>query len=385
MQQELVDAAMGLCKGVHYGPGKLSVLGETLEGLNGEALVFVDQNGFGPCGAEAYMEGLGEDLKKKFTIVQFAGKALPLECVEELYEGVKEKANVKLVVAIGGGTVMDLAKCIAVALSTKAASVDDVVEKKATGNTIDLLFVPTTAGTGSEATTFAVVYKNKVKRSVDEPALLPGSVILDENLIKSLPKPVLYTTVLDALAHSTESTWARGGTDESREYGQMAIRCILTHTLSGYQLGSHLAGKAINISRTTLSHAMSYFMSAHHGVPHGTACFLTLPYVAEFNYKATEATLSPGYTMEMLEMAFKKLFSAYGVDTVKGMQGVLFGFMEKFGISPDLASYGVTDVETLAANSITPGRSDNNPRQASVEDCAMILREVLVKSAPNGF
>jgi len=216
----------------------------------------------------------------------FFGIDLPFEAVrfsdftpnplyEDVRAGVKVLRNNKCdcIIAIGGGSGIDTAKSIKFY------------------NQIDLplMAVPTTSGTGSEATHFSVLYKNGKKHSVADRRLLPNYVILQPNVLKTLPLYQKKCTMLDALCQAIESWWSKKATPESIMYSKKAIKLILSN-MDGYLenddncnknmlTASNLAGKAINITTTTAPHAMSYKMTSLYNIPHGHAVALCLPKV----------------------------------------------------------------------------------------------------------
>ena len=157
---------------------------------------------------------------------------------------------------------------------------------------IPVMAVPTTSGTGSEATHFAVIYKDGVKQSIADQALLPEYVVLQPDVLKTLPLYQKKCTMLDALCQAIESWWSKAATLESICYARQAIRLILTYMdaymeneAEGNQnmlIAAHLAGKAINITTTTAPHAMSYALTSLYGIPHGHAVALCLPKLWRF-------------------------------------------------------------------------------------------------------
>lgn len=177
------------------------------------------------------------------------------------------------IVAIGGGSSIDVAKCI------KHHGFFD----------IPMMAVPTTSGTGSEATHFAVIYMNGEKQSIADEKLLPEYVILQPDMLNTLPLYQKKCTMLDALCQAIESWWSKKATTESIEYSRKAIKLILDHMDSYLKnedtgnmnmlIASNLAGKAINITTTTAPHAMSYKITSYYGLPHGHAVALCLPKV----------------------------------------------------------------------------------------------------------
>ncbi|MCP4215445.1 MAG: phosphonoacetaldehyde reductase, partial [bacterium] len=270
--------------------------------------------------------------------------------------------------------------------SNECEKVAEVLDNKKLENNIRLIFVPTTAGTGSEATSFAVVYRDRVKISVVGKSLLPAYTILDPLLLRSLPTGVLKATVLDALAQATESAWAVGATDESRGYSADAIRLIMRHMeeedvllrLEAFQQASYLAGKAINISKTTLCHSISYPITAYFGVAHGIAVFLSLPETARLNFDCTAETKQEQIQLSTIEKSLKLLFDCYEVTGINLMVEKLKGVMEKLEVKTRLRDYGIkeSDLPMLASKALTKGRSDNNPRKLMEEEALHLLQGI---------
>lgn len=187
-----------------------------------------------------------------------------------------------VIVAIGGGSVMDIAKLI----RHYAAEQECFVP---------LWAIPTTAGTGAEATHFAVVYKNGVKHSMEADDILPDAAILYPPFTYENNAYLTACTGFDALAQAIEAYWNPKATDESRLYSQRAInmiykqlpRCIdhpedvsLRDELIQ---GAYWAGRAINITKTTAPHAFSYVFTSKYGYPHGHAVALTFPFFMQLN------------------------------------------------------------------------------------------------------
>ena len=189
-------------------------------------------------------------------------------------------------ISIGGGSCMDTAKAIKARLNTEneeALKANRLESKTACPQ----IAIPGTAGTGSEATQIAVAYVNGNKVSLNHEDLRPEGVILDPALLESLPDYHKKSCALDALAQGIESYWSRGSNDDSKVHAFLAIIGVLDN-LKAYLAGdphaaaemldaSFQSGKAIQITRTTAAHAMSYRLTKNMGIAHGHACMLTLP------------------------------------------------------------------------------------------------------------
>ncbi len=215
---------------------------------------------------------------------------------EEIMEGVKllEQKRAQTIVAVGGGSAIDVAKCIKLFLHT---SKEDFLEQHFLENEIRLIAVPTTAGTGSESTAIAVMYYQGEKYSVAHPSILPAIAILDAGLLDTLPDYHKKSALADAYCQAMESYWSRGANAESRFY---AARCILLirEYAEGYLKfnsnadkileAANFSGKAIHISRTTAAHAMSYKLTTLYGISHGHAVAMCMTECFKKLYEASQ-------------------------------------------------------------------------------------------------
>ncbi len=212
-----------------------------------------------------------------------------------LYESIKEgvqafrTSDADCIVALGGGSAMDVAKCI------KAfATMDqerDYLQQTIAGNEIPFIAIPTTAGTGSEATHFAVIYRDGEKLSIAHSSMIPQAVILDPDNLKTLPLYQRRVTMMDALCHAIESIWSVHATEKSVENAKKAIRMIMQYKeayLLNEEIGNkmlleaaYLSGQAINITKTTAAHAMSYQLTSLYHIAHGQAVAVCLSEVWE--------------------------------------------------------------------------------------------------------
>ncbi len=188
------------------------------------------------------------------------------------------------IISIGGGSSIDVAKCIK--LFSTLDDDNDFLINKFNYNNIIHIAIPTTSGTGSESTQIAVIYYNEKKLSIDHGAILPQIAILDYNFLITLSDYQKKSTLLDALCQAIESYWSKGATNESREYSIKCINLIIENyksylnndntSLKNMLLASNYSGKAINISRTTAPHSMSYKMTSLYNISHGHAVALCL-------------------------------------------------------------------------------------------------------------
>ena len=237
---------------------------------------------------------------RSFDLLPIAGEILALDPVifrdfqpNPLYEDVCKGLDLyrstgcDAILAVGGGSAMDTAKCIKL-----FAGMDDAqnyLQLPFADSGILLAAIPTPAGTGSESTRHAVIYYQGEKQSISHSSLVPQYACLLPQVLKGLPLYQKKCTLLDALCQAIESWWSVNSTQESIAFSREAIVLIRDNWqayLNGNEgaaeailLASNLSGRAINITATTAAHAMSYKLTSLYGIPHGHAVALCLPLV----------------------------------------------------------------------------------------------------------
>lgn len=251
-----------------------------------DALFETHESVFVVCGKSIRNLNIYSYLKKleqKCKVIYFHDFQ-PNPTYESVVEGVQKfrQSNAKLIVAIGGGSAMDVAKCIKLFCNMN----DDhlFLEQTIIPNNVHLIAMPTTAGTGSESTKFAVIYYNGVKQSVTDESIIPSKIIFDSSALKTLPYSVRCSSMLDALSHAIESYWSINSTNKSKSIAKDAIQMILKYKdqyLKNTDIGNaqmlkaaNLAGQAINITQTTAGHAMCYKLTSLYSLQHGYATAL---------------------------------------------------------------------------------------------------------------
>ena len=202
--------------------------------------------------------GLNEYIRS-LDVIEFTGFT-PNPKIEDAENAVKSSEGCGAVLAVGGGSTIDTAK---------------YVRLKSPG--LPLIVIPTTAGSGSEATKFAVLYRDGQKLSITDENIIPDAVMFDSGLLQYLPEYHRKSSALDAFSHALESFWSVNANDESRKFSREALSEI-TEILEGYPesydaermlKASYTAGRAINISQTTAGHAMCYKITGIFGTAHG--------------------------------------------------------------------------------------------------------------------
>lgn len=207
----------------------------------------------------------------------------------------------QLLIALGGGSVLDTAKVLAQTLVHPAQKDGLLNQHFRHQQTLDwlpslpLITIPTTAGTGAEVTPFATVWDSvhHKKYSLAHSGMYPTCTVLQPELTLSLPWKETLHTALDTVSHSVETLWNKHKTTESRDYAAQAIALVMQHlnqvlqhpenlqSREQLQRASFLAGLAISINRTAIAHSISYPLTSHFAVPHGLACSFSLPAIIE--------------------------------------------------------------------------------------------------------
>lgn len=201
-------------------------------------------------------------------------------------------ANAGAVIGIGGGSVLDSSKIISLLMRNDGASADWLGVVEPPHGVAPLVLIPTTCGTGAEATRIAMVTVDGAKRASSCARYVPQAAIIDPDLVASLPRSVVASTGMDALAHAIESLMATSASPLSAHHALGAIEMLMPNldkaadgdqdALARCLWGSHLAGQALNAG-VVMGHSLAYCLSYENPMPHGTSCALALPYCVAYN------------------------------------------------------------------------------------------------------
>jgi len=232
------------------------------------------------CGAEEFISA---SLRLCVKIPAVTHLVVPnanpkVETVQALLNDIKGTVNG--FIAVGGGTTIDTAKLLNLAVVSGLPVKELLTQKSAPDKLLPCLAFPTTAGTGAEATRFAVCYDGETKYSIDFDVIRPSDVVLVPEFTATLPAYQKASTNFDAYAQAVESLWAKSATEESKEYANRALALMKE---DNWPEASYWAGRAIDISRTTAAHAFSYYLTSHYGIPHGHAVYMVFEYICRNN------------------------------------------------------------------------------------------------------
>lgn len=311
--------------------------------------------------------------------------------IEDLVRGIQvfRQDHCQALIAIGGGSVLDMAKLIKAYQASEANFESDVVSNNVGACNIPLIALPTTAGSGSEATQFAVVYINNQKYSVSNKSLMPNLVFLVPEFTYSTSPYLCASTGMDALTQSIESFWSINSTEISINYSTEALGLLWKYlplavkqndaaAKAEVMKAAHLAGKAINIAKTTAAHAISYSFTSYHAIPHGHAVALTIPFFCGYNSKVSDKDCNDKRGAKYLRSIFSQIQEIIGAED---LEQALTAFIASIGLelaipaSPEGAEY---DVENILGN-INAQRMKNNPRAVQNDVLRDMLKKIILK------
>ena len=324
------ETHVGLCR-VLFGVGAVERVGDLARELGGPRVLVVTDPGIRRAG----------HVDRAVAALRAAG------CTPRVFDGVEEnpttrhvdagtrfaaEQSVDLIVGLGGGSSMDTAKGINFILTNGGCMADYQGRGRAARPMLPSIGVPTTAGTGSDAQSYALISdeKTRVKMACGDPKARFAGVILDPALTVTQPRHTTAVTALDAIGHAVETFVTAGRNSVSSLYAREAWRLLSSHLnrvmadpedldgRAGMLWGAHLAGAAIDNSMLGAAHACANPLTARHGVEHGIAVALMLPHVVRFNSPEVgslyaELMAVVGSTGEALDERIETLREAAGL------------------------------------------------------------------------
>jgi len=293
----------------------------------------------------------------------------PNPLYEEVCKGVElfNREKCDAIVAVGGGSAIDVAKCIK--LYCRMDPGKSYLSQPYRDSKVPLIAVPTTAGSGSESTRYAVLYIGGRKQSVTHESIVPDYAVLDHRVLGTLPVYQKKCTLLDALCQAIESWWSINSTEESKGYARNAIETIMRYkddyirdcadeAARKIMAASNYSGRAINITRTTAAHAMSYMLTTLYKLPHGHAVSVCLPKIWRYMLAHPEQCIDRRGKRYVTE-TFEQIGRALGANTAAGAIDVFEALLPEMGIEPP-QTQSASDMDILSA-SVNPERLNNNP------------------------
>lgn len=290
------------------------------------------------------------------------------------------------ILAVGGGSSLDVAKCIKLYCRMSKDTLYLDQEYKDTG--VKLIAIPTTAGTGSESTRYAVIYYDGKKQSVTHDSIIPSVAILEPKVLKTLPLYQKKCTMLDALCQGIESWWSVNSTDESKILSKEAVETIMKwwreyifenteESAKQIMYAANLAGQAICITQTTAPHAFSYKITSMYKLPHGHAVAICLPEIWKYMLLHLDKCIDSRGSQYLDEVFNHIAISMRCHQPEQAIDKFLQMMVEMEMFGPSVVGNRDDEIDSLS-NSVNPVRLRNNPVQIT-SDIALSLYSKILK------
>ena len=340
------------------------------------------------CGKKSFVTSGAEELFKKIIInkeIKLFYKKSELPILEELIEIINDIKNFEpdLILAVGGGAVIDYAK-IANVVEVRNDLADLIVnysypfKKKYTKLTV----IPTTAGSGAEVTSNAVIYVDGIKHSFESELLVPDNFFLVPEFLISAPNKIKASAGFDAIAQALESLVSKKSNDQSVDYASKSLRVSVNSFISfvndpnmknaaEMSIAANLAGKAISISKTTAPHAASYPFTSLFNISHGHAVSLFFERFFKFNYD----NLDKSETSFDLKKRFDLIFSLFDVPNINDFNSKISFIKKQANLEDDLTKLNI-DINQSSENiikGINLLRLGNNPVKIDGKDIYNVI------------
>jgi len=364
-----------------FGPGRLAEAGETVSAYGGKAFVACDPY----CVSAGIAQRLEKALAQSGIVSVIYDKVIPNPTCTLIDEGAKLAAaeGCEVVIGLGGGSSIDTAKGIAVAVSHNGPVWPYAIgEREITDSTLPIVAITTTSGTGSHCTCFAVITNPETsqKPGMGAPQLLPRAAIVDPELMLTVPKRLTAATGLDVFCHAVEALTSRASSPMSDLFAEKAIELVARHlpvcyadlgnleARCGMALADTYAGIAICHAVVTLAHAITHVIGGHYpDIAHGDALHTIYPAALQLNMREQPAkhhhiarAIHPGN--DNVVSAFENFFGQ-------------FEFEDRLRLKkPDEAKIDAMAEDTF---DYMKAVAELNPVEADIEDARAILKASL--------
>ena len=373
---------------IHFGCGMVRSLPERIKSAGGSRVFLITDPGVRAAGVLDEVTRVLQGAAVGFTVCDRvkpdSGSALIDETAAELNE-----SGCDTVAGVGGGSSLDTAKAVAALATNPGSALAYVGLHKVPNRPLPMIAIPTTAGTGSEVTLWSVFTDDTraVKVAIGSALLYPTVALCDPELTLNLPPALTAATGMDALAHAIECYTNNACQPISGALALQAIELIGRHlrsaALNGRNLESRyamllastMAGIAMNPTRLGLAHALAMPLGSWQlRVPHGVVLALTLPAVMEFNYPA-----EPGRFVDVARALGESVHRLPRLEAAARAVKAVRDLARDIGIPAGLSEFGVREehIGPVVEEALKSGNVAVNPRRASAEDLARILRHAL--------
>lgn len=374
----------------HFGIGTSQEIVEVVSSFEAKSVFVVTDEGVSKAGLVAPLVGRLEQSSIRVAVFDRAAPEPTVECIEEASDALADARKTDLILSVGGGSVMDTAKCANIVHGNGGSILDyeDGIEgeRRAVKTLLPHVCVPTTAGTGSEATVWAVFIdpKRRFKTAVQDPRLLADVAILDPDMTRTMPPRVAASTGMDALTHAIEAYVSLSANPVTEAFCLEAMRLISRNLVEAVKnpvnasartsmlLASFLAGSAFSNSTVGIVHTLAEALGGFYRMPHGVANALLLPHVMEFNRSANPAKFATIAATMGQEVGGLPEAQASGrsVDAVTGLMG-------RIGLPRELREVGVRreDFPELVTMAFKWANVSGNPRTVSEDELMSLYEE----------
>lgn len=369
-----------LATSVSFGPGAVSQVGEIARQSGIKQALLITDPGVNAAGIAGRVSQALATADINSVIFDAVEPNPSMETAQRAAARYQE-SGCNGIVAVGGGSPMDAAKGAGILISNPGDLRNYVGLNKVANPLPPFIAVPTTVGTGSEVTRFAVLTDTAQHKKLVlvSSFVMPRSALLDPELVYALPESLVAATGMDALTHAIESVISVFASPFSDALALEAIRMVATNLPAAVKstatepranmlYASALAGMAFNAARTGLVHGMSHPLSAYYGVPHGLANAILLPYVLAYNAPACEKGLA-----RVAEAMGEAAQPQAAIDAVRRLN-------VEVGIPAQLRQANVTDtfIPNMAQDAFESGNAQVvNPRKPSLAEVIDLYHQAL--------
>ena len=373
---------------VYAGEGCIARVKDILKKENAKSVLLFTDKGIVATGLLRLLAAELEEAGVSYTVFDDLKPEPAYTDVEHVCEEAAE-AEGDFVIAMGGGSVMDAAKLVSL-LKGADYTVRDLLKDPALGRKqLHTAMIPTTCGTGAEATCNAIVAipEEETKKGIVNDSMIPDYVMLDPRTIAKLPKHIVAATGVDALAHVVECYTSKKATMLSNTYALAGAKLIFANIRKAYLdpddmeaksamlLGAYYGGVAITASGTTAVHALSYPLGGKYHIAHGVSNAILFAHVMEYNLEACREQLAG-----LCDAIAPQLYGEDVMTKARYVIDQITDIVKVTDIPTDLGAYGVRreDLDFLVqAGSQQKRLLVNNRRELSLDDIREIYLKVL--------
>lgn len=294
-------------------------------------------------------------------------KVLPNPSKDSLKDGIKlcRLKKAEFIISVGGGSAIDYGKAVSVLCKEKGK--------------VEFVAIPTTFGTSSEITPYAVMTDERagIKVTLSNDLMFPNHAFVDPAYSLSMPRELIAASLADLLSHALEAYWSRRASQLTDSFATSAIEIFLNNyhdtfrspsdleARSKMSLSSLFAGLAFSNTKTTACHAISYPMTVIYGIPHGIACALTLGEIFELNWRHSRSKMS-------------SLCGILGCRNADESRAKIEKILTDVGISIRLRDYGISrkDIGIIVLKGFNPEKMRNNPAKVTKRRLGEMLKRI---------